>query len=365
MKKLLLSLVFSISIFLNSFSACYASSNDPNPINDGPYIYFTDNKLKAKWIENNEVKDFFITPENFPEIKKYFNLLFNYNDLKKACLLRPSYTQNYKMIDSIGVITDVHGEYHTYIKLMKAMGIIDEDLNWKFGKGHLVVLGDIFDRGDMVTEILWHLFGLETQAEKAGGMVHVLLGNHELMMLSKDQDYINEKYKTVESLFKTEYCNLFSEESVLGEWLRVKPVALTINDILFVHAGISVGMVERNMKIRQINKLFAENIVGKDLKYFYGIARLKFLNEDLGPIWYRGYFRDEGFNEDILDSVLDFYDKAHIVVGHTTGKGILSLYNNKIFGADAGISINQPGEMLIYKKGVFYIGSVTGKRTKL
>jgi hypothetical protein len=365
MKKLLLFLIFSISIFLNSFSACYASSNDPNPINDGPYIYFVDNKLKAKWIENNAVKDYFINPENFPEIKKNFNLLCNYNDLKKAYSLRPSYAQRYKMIDSIGVITDVHGEYHTYIKLMKAMGIIDENLNWKFGKGHLVVLGDIFDRGDMVTEILWHLFGLEKQAEKAGGMVHVLLGNHELMMLSKDQDYINEKYKRVESLFKTEYYNLFSEESVLGEWLRSKPIVLTINDILFVHAGISVEMVQRNMKVKQINRLFAENIIGKDLKYFYGNPKLKFLNEELGPLWYRGYFSDITFNEDRLDSVLDFYNKAHIVVGHTTGKKIRSFYNNKIFGADAGISINQPGEMLIYKNGVFYIGSITGKRTKL
>ena len=40
---------------------------------------------------------------------------------------------------------------------MKSLGIIDKNLNWKFGKGHLVVLGDIFDRGSMVTEVLWHL----------------------------------------------------------------------------------------------------------------------------------------------------------------------------------------------------------------
>jgi hypothetical protein len=269
------------------------------------------------------------------------------------------------MIDSIGVITDVHGEYHTYIKLMKAMGIIDEDLNWKFGEGHLVVLGDIFDRGDMVTEILWHLFGLEKQAEKAGGMVHVLLGNHELMILSKDQDYINEKYKRVESLFKTAYYNLFSEESVLGEWLRSKPIVLTINDILFVHAGISVEIVQRNMKIRKINRLFAQYIIGKEPEYFSGYPRLKLLNDQLGPLWYRGYFSDISFSEDRLDSILDYYGKAHIVVGHTIVNGIISLYNNKILGADAGISINQPGEMLIYKNGVFYIGSVTGKRTKL
>ncbi len=108
-------------------------------------------------------------------------------------------------MDSIGVITDIHGEYNIYIDLLKAAGIIDRNLNWKFGKGHLVVLGDIFDRGSMVNEVLWHLFGLEKQAEKAGGMVHVLLGNHEFLVLRKDLSFINEKYKEDEAISGIRY----------------------------------------------------------------------------------------------------------------------------------------------------------------
>jgi len=100
------------------------------------------------------------------------------------------------------------------------MGIIDKNLNWKFGTGHLVVLGDTFDRGDMVTEVLWHLFGLEKQAAKAGGMVYVLLGNHEALVLNKDLSYLNEKYKEVEVISNTNYFDLYSENSVLGRWLR-------------------------------------------------------------------------------------------------------------------------------------------------
>ena len=50
----------------------------------------------------------------------------------------------------------------------------------------------------MVTEVLWHLFGLEKQAAKAGGMVHVLLGNHEIMVLRNNLIEINEKYRKVE-----------------------------------------------------------------------------------------------------------------------------------------------------------------------
>jgi hypothetical protein len=365
MKKQLLFLVICLSFSLNSIAQSPSRADTRDSVNDGPYFYFEENQLKVRWIENNAVREYFVTPDNFTEIKENFHLLCSFNDLKNSSFLKPHNNQSYKMIDSIGVITDIHGEYNSYLNLLKAMGIIDNKLNWKFGSGHLVVLGDIFDRGDMVTEIFWHLFGLEKQAVKEGGMVHLLLGNHELMTLSKDLDYMNEKYKKVSAVFNTNYFDLYSEESVLGKWLRSKPVALTINDIIFVHAGISDGMIQRNIKIKRINRLFSEFIVGKDLEYFCKNEKLKFLDEENGPLWYRGYFTDPDFCESRLDSILTFYDKKHIVVGHTTNKGIISLFNNKILGADAGIVNKQPGEMLICKNGIFYRGTVSGKRIKL
>ena len=252
-----------------------------------------------------------------------------------------------------------------YTDILQANGVIDKDLNWKFGKGHLVFLGDAFDRGDRVTELLWHLFTLEKQAEKAGGMVHVLLGNHDDMALSGDQRYMNEKYRKVEELTKTNYSDLYSENSVLGKWLRNKPVMITINDMLFVHGGISIDMVRMKLPVKQVNKLFASKIIGKDIAPDNKNKQVELLAGDNGPLWYRGYFEDSTFSENRLDSILTFYDSKHIVVGHTTFKNIKVLYNNKIIGIDAGIGYEQPGEVFIYKKGNFYSGSVTGERTKL
>jgi hypothetical protein len=227
------------------------------------------------------------------------------------------------------------------------------------------VLGDIFDRGDMVTEILWHLFNLEKQAAKAGGKVHVILGNHELMVLDEDLRYINEKYKTVESITGRKYSDLYSENSVLGKWLRSTPVMITIDDIIFVHGGISPELIHRDLQIKQINQIFSDSIVGKNIYSQEQNEKLDFLAGDYGPLWYRGYFADSTFSESTLDSILVFYDKAYIVVGHSPHKEIKSLYNNKILGVDAGIGYSQPGEMLIYKDGCFYKGSMTGKRVKL
>ncbi|MBG0858678.1 MAG: metallophosphoesterase [Bacteroidales bacterium] len=332
---------------------------------DGPYILAQSESLKAKWIENSILKERDISPGNFPDLKKKFNLQFNYADLKSTFYLRPRYRQNYTLADSIAIITDIHGEYYSYIKLMKAMGIIDRNLNWKFGRGHLVVLGDNFDRGEMVTELLWHLFGLEKQAEKAGGMVHVLLGNHEFLILGKNLTYLNNKYRMVEEITKTKYYDLYSDSTVLGRWLRTKPVMITINNIIFVHGGISMETVQRNLKVDDINRKCSDRIVGRDKTWIDSDEELVFLNNESGPVWYRGYITDTTFCESKLDSILDFYGKDHIVIGHTVTSGIRSFYNNKLIAADAGIMYKQPGEMLIYKNGDFYRGFPSGKRIKL
>ena len=217
----------------------------------------------------------------------------------------------------------------------------------------------------MVTEVLWHLFGLEKQAVKAGGMVHVLLGNHEFLVLRKVLSFMNEKYKKAELITNIKYYDQFADKSVLGKWLRSKPVMITIDNVIFVHAGISAEMIHRNLNVEQINRKFSNNILGKDLQLVNGDEELYFLNEDNGPLWYRGYFTDTTFCENRLDSILNFYGKEHIVVGHTVNKEIKSLFNTKILGADTGIMYKQSPEMIIYKNGSFYKSLITGKRIKL
>lgn len=223
---LFFSVIFTTIIFLTSYSPDNSAIIDPEPVNDGPYIFLVEDKLIAKWIENSSLKENEITWSNYNEIKNKFNLRNSYNELRNPFFRMPRSRQSYDDVDSIAIISDVHGEYDIYINLLIKNGIIDNNLNWKFGKGHLVILGDVFDRGDKVTEIFWHLFGMEQEAEKAGGRLHLLLGNHELMVLSKATAYINKKYNHVENISGTYYFDLYSENSVLGKWLRAKPVII-------------------------------------------------------------------------------------------------------------------------------------------
>ncbi len=336
-----------------------------DPVNDGPHIYQVDSKLKAEWIQDNVLIEEFIGPENFSRFSRKFNLTFSYDDLTKVFLRKPNHEQRYKDADSIAVISDIHGNYFSYIDLLKGTGIIDENLNWNFGKGHLVILGDMFDRGDMVTEVLWHLFGLEIQAGKAGGKVHVLLGNHEFMALRNDLCYAHPKYAITASFSDKDYADHFSEASVLGYWLRSKPVIITIDDILFVHAGISDEMVQRDMHVRKINRIFTGKIVGKDLQMIDDEEPVRLLQGKLGPLWYRGYFYDPGFCKNTLGPILDYYRMKHIVVGHTPNASISSRFDNKILGVDTGICDDRPGELLLFKDGNFYQCLINGSRNKL
>jgi hypothetical protein len=329
---------------------------------DGPYFFVEDNKLTALVVKNGFARIKEVTSENFSVFKKKYNLRFNYNDILEKYHVVESDNASYSTDGSIAIMADLHGEYNNYIRLLKNTGIIDRDLNWSFGDGHLVILGDIFDRGSMVTEILWHLYGLEIQASAAGGKVHILLGNHEFLILTGDCKFINNKYIQVEQITGKTYSDLFLSNSVLGNWLRKMPVIVRINNILFTHAGISNEMVRRKIDKDQMNRIFSNHLT-KGIAWEPDTTEKSMIDLQVGHILsYRGYFADMQFSENKLDSILSFYGVDRIIVGHTTLAEVKSMYNNKLIGIDAGLMHYHSGEILLYQNDTFYRVLYNGKR---
>ena len=145
----------------------------------------------------------------------------------------------FNKIDSIYVVGDVHGRYDQLINLLKKSNIIDSRLNWIAGRSHLVFLGDLFDRGNDVTKVLWFVYDLEKKAQKSGGEVHLVLGNHEIMTMIKDLRYVSVKERAIAESFNKSYDELFHPtKSFIGAWLRSKPSILKIDDVIFAHGGI-------------------------------------------------------------------------------------------------------------------------------
>jgi hypothetical protein len=80
--------------------------------------------------------------------------------------------QSVKHIIAIG---DVHGEYDRFVSILRTAQLINKKNAWSGGKTHLVMVGDLIDRGPASAKVMDLLMKLEPQARRAGGYVHVLL----------------------------------------------------------------------------------------------------------------------------------------------------------------------------------------------
>lgn len=320
-------------------------------ISDGPYIFIEKNELIEKIIINSRVISKSLKTSSYDTIYQAEKSTFN-------------------KIKKIAAISDIHGQYDLLIELLQNNRIIDKSLNWSFGKGHFVIVGDIFDRGDKVNEILWFIYELEVQAKNQGGRVHYLLGNHEYMVLYNDLRYIHEKYDVSSKLLNLEYDELYGDNTIIGRWLRSKSTIIKINDNIFTHGGISKDFITyKNFNIEKINNTMRRSIPRlKELRKlrkegqsnnFYDMY---FGNKSL--IWYRGYFEEDMTDTDIL-SILQLVDANHIVVGHTSNEKVIQLYNNKIIGVDSSIKKGNYGELLIIKNDRFFRATLNGKLIEL
>ncbi len=250
--------------------------------------------------------------------------------------------------DKIFAMSDVEGNFNTVTHMFKTHGVIDNDLNWHFGKNQLVIIGDVFDRGNHVTELLWLLYRLETQAKAQGGAVHMVIGNHEMMNLQNDLRYVEPKYtafaKLVAAQHHLSYAQLFDEHSELGRWLRSKNAVIKIGDYLFAHGGMSIAMLEQKLALSTINQTL-RGAIDKPKTQRNELEKLLFGRN--GPMWYRGYFmplpNSPMINDQDLSKVLAFYNAKAIAVGHTIVDKPMSRYNGKVIAVD----VKHPADHLI------------------
>ena len=95
--------------------------------------------------------------------------------------------------ERIVAIADVHGAYTAMVATLQNVGVIDDQLRWSGAATHLVIVGDILDRGPRSRDVMDLLMRLETEAPLAGGKVQVLIGNHESMNLIGDLRYVSKE----------------------------------------------------------------------------------------------------------------------------------------------------------------------------
>ncbi len=245
-------------------------------------------------------------------------------------------------VDSIFVVGDVHGRYNEFSSLLRKANIIDEDDNWTGGSSHLVMLGDLFDRGYDVTKVLWMLYKLERQAKANNGFVHILLGNHELMTFINDLRYLSPKERLIASMYKTSYSEMFDvHQSLLGKWLSTKPGIIKIDDVLFAHGGI----IDLPFTISAFNDSLykfihepgflklVENEPVSGISLEQWDMRQSFFFYQANPFWFRGFVQTDTLVRELRATLKQFNSKMH-VVAHTTVETIGQSYSEKLITTD-------------------------------
>lgn len=268
----------------------------------------------------------------------------------------------YSNVDSLFIIGDVHGRYNELINLLQRSNVIDGNLNWLGGTSHLVFLGDLFDRGNDVTKVLWFIYELEDKAVLAGGKVHLVLGNHEIMTMSNDLRYVGPKENAIASTYGIKYNEMYHPtNSFLGKWLTSKPSVLKIGNAIFAHGGIVDLGTESIQAFNEMVNGYIQEPVFLDIMAeqpdttAYSRAlwnqRYAFFYSPLSPFWYRGYVKSDTLQVQLNAMLRKHNSKVHIVA-HTPLENISSRYNGKLLTTDLNEAATQL--LLLVKKGRKY-----------
>jgi len=338
-------------------------SNDlpPDPADfavDGPYVFYIKGKVIVKSVQAvnstyKMVKQEYDSRADVPPltcvIDKKRKFIINLHET-----IEPT-PSTYPQPEKLFAISDIEGNFHGFAKTLVGNGVINSDFNWTYGDGHLVLVGDFFDRGLNVTACLWLIYELESQAKAQGGMVHFILGNHEEMNLSGDYRYVRKKYQTVAKELNCTYSDLFSSNTELGTWLRSKNMVEKIGETIFVHGGLSPQIAGSQLSLEQINKICHAHI-GETRDELQGKGTTSLVFAKTGPLWYRGFFGGK-LEEATVVTILDRFGAKNVVVGHTLVDEISTLHNGRVYAIDvkhAEYIANALPNAIVWDEGRYY-----------
>lgn len=366
-------LLLILSLLPATFVAGQEEKKQEELTADGPYLlYQPDGKTRIISVDTQgQICDTTYTalPEDFSMHVTDYKGRFGF-DVKLHPVKRPEWS--YPQTDKVFVMSDPHGRLDCVISLLQGNNIIDENYQWNFGNNHLMVIGDIFDRGYDVPQIFWLFYKLEEEAAQAGGQVSFLLGNHEPLVTANDLRYTKDKYKQLAEKLGMTYPELFGPETELGKWLGTRNTMQTIGNDLYVHAGLGKDFYDHNLDIPTVNEEMSRALFMSKPERKALSPLTAFLYGNDGPIWYRGLVRSEEkyhpISSDSLQMIMDRYGAQHIIVGHTIFDDISTFYDGKVIDVNVDNKKNREekkGRAVLIENGIYYVVGDEGIQRQL
>lgn len=252
----------------------------------------------------------------------------------------------------IVAIGDLHGDLSAARAALRLSGAIDSVDRWIGADMTVVQTGDILDRGDEEEATFRFFDRLAAEAAEAGGSVHVLNGNHELMNAYLDYRYVTDggwadfedvaTVATVDSFLATLEPRQRARAQALrpgGEFaahLAEHNTFLIVGTTLFTHGGVLPEHVDWGLD--SMNAAIRAWLRGE-------LPQPEWIRGDLSPVWNRLY-SDAPDQEacDTLVRVLQGVGADRMVVGHTVQEaGITSYCGGRVWCIDVGMSEHYGG----------------------
>lgn len=272
----------------------------------------------------------------------------------------PTTIASVKRIIAIG---DIHGDYKLAVNSLKIAKLINDDLEWIAEPADTIVIqvGDQIDRCRMTEigkcaeegtthddedsdlKIMKFYTDMHAKAKKKGGAVYSLLGNHEIMNVQGNTQYVS--YLGLKG-YKEGRAQAFKQGGEIAKFMAcTRNTVMIIGSNLFVHAAIMPELLKKHgSDLSKINSIVRKWLLGK----ITGPDVNEILNSvEISPFWPRilgDIYPKGGDCDKYLNPLFEtFTGLTNMIIGHTpqffTNKhGINAICDNRVYHIDVGAS---------------------------
>ncbi|SFP47390.1 Calcineurin-like phosphoesterase [Amycolatopsis arida] len=248
------------------------------------------------------------------------------------------------------VVGDVHGHRDELADALRERGLLDESDDWTGDAAHLWFLGDFVDRGPDGVGAIDLVMRLQRQAADAGGGVHTLLGNHEILLLGThrfgDTDVPSDfGPRSFARSWEINGGQPADQEALTDEhveWLTTRPLLAHAADHLLMHSD-TLEYLHWGEDVAEVNATVAEILAADDLEQWWDVWR---------RMTTRYAFRGPRGPE-AAEAVLDQFGGERIVHGHSVIADQLGIHpiqierpylyaGGRVLGIDGGLFVGGP-----------------------
>ena len=288
---------------------------------------------------------------------------------KEKCEDIKRYPSVLPAVERIIVVGDLHGDWDMTVKSLIVARVINKNLHWIGGNTVVVQVGDQIDRcrfsgtpcklpeatkNDEASDlkILNYFTKLHDEAQKVGGAVYSIIGNHELMNVNGDMRYVSyqnikdfDNYKKPDGKIIKDGMEArtwaFSPGNPIANFLGcTRQLSLIIGSNLFVHAGVVPKITEKYgiQEMNQIMSLFLWDKLNNNID-----TKELLDSSDYSPLWNRVFgnkMKSQQQCDMLMNPLKEIYNVDRIFIGHTpqVETGISNTCNKRIWLADYGAS---------------------------